>query len=693
MQFERKELTNEELIAIYRQLLLPRLIEEKMLVLLRQGRISKWFSGIGQEAIAIGAALALQQDEWIMPLHRNLGVFTARNMPLHKLFMQWQGSPDGYSKGRERSFHFGSREHHICGMISHLGPQLAIADGVALAHKLRQENKVSLAFTGDGGTSEGDFHEALNVAAVWDLPVIFIIENNGYGLSTPVNEQYRCQNLVDKAKGYGMEGVQIDGNNILSVYDTIKGVREYCIREQKPYLVECLTFRMRGHEEASGTKYVPKELFDQWGQKDPVLNFEMYLLQQKVLNSDTVNAIREELKKYIESELKIGFDARPVEPNTEEEVGDVYKARTISSELRTSSLEAGTGPSVHSSQLTAQGSDPHNSQLTAQSSQLEAAPQKRLIDAIKEGLHQSTQAHDNLVLMGQDIAEYGGAFKITEGFVEEFGKSRVRNTPLCESAIVGTALGLSLEGFKSMMEMQFADFVTVGFNQIINNLAKIHYRWGQHADVVIRMPTGGGVGAGPFHSQSNEAWFVHTPGLKVVYPSTPMDAKGLMIAAINDPNPVMYFEHKALYRSISGPVPAEYYEVEIGKARHVQPGDDLSIITYGSGVHWALDYAAEHLDISMDILDLRTLLPLDYDAIRAAVSRTGKVLILHEDTLTGGIGGEVAAWISEHCFEMLDAPVMRCASLDTPVPFNIELEKNFLANARLHQYVQQLMNY
>jgi 2-oxoisovalerate dehydrogenase E1 component len=661
MQFERKEFSNDQLISIYKKLLLPRLIEEKMLVLLRQGRISKWFSGIGQEAIAVGATMALQQDEWIMPLHRNLGVFTTRNMPLHKLFKQWQGNQDGYSKARERSFHFGSREHHICGMISHLGPQLAIADGVALAYKLREESKVSLAFSGDGGTSEGDFHEALNVAAVWDLPVIFLIENNGYGLSTPVNEQYRCESLVQKAIGYGMEGVRIDGNNVLSVYDTIKGVRDYCIREQKPYLIECMTFRMRGHEEASGTKYVPKELFDEWGKKDPVLNYEMYLLHEKVLSSDMVNQLREETKEYIESELKIGFESPAIAVSTEAELKDVYAP----------AVKAETHPPAV---------DQHTRQL-------------RLIDGIKEGLHQSMKEHENLILMGQDIAEYGGAFKITEGFVQDFGKARVRNTPLCESAIVGSALGLSLEGFKSMMEMQFADFVTVGFNQIVNNLAKIHYRWGQPADVVIRMPTGGGVGAGPFHSQSNEAWFTHTAGLKVVYPATPMDAKGLLIAAINDPNPVMYFEHKALYRSISGPVPEEYFEIPIGKARIVQGGDDLSIITYGSGVHWALDYAAEHLDVSIDILDLRTLLPLDYDAIRTTVSRTGKVLILHEDTLIGGIGGEISAWITEHCFEMLDAPIMRCASLDTPVPFNIELENNFLARARLDKYVQELVNY
>ncbi|HQZ50364.1 MAG: dehydrogenase E1 component subunit alpha/beta [Chitinophagaceae bacterium] len=672
MIFDRKDLSDKQLIDFYKNLLWPRMIEEKMLVLLRQGKISKWFSGIGQEAIAVGATLALQEDEWIMPLHRNLGVFTTRNMPLQKLFKQWQGAQDGYSKGRERSFHFGNREHHICGMISHLGPQLAIADGVALAYKLRKEQKVSLAFTGDGGTSEGDFHEALNTAAVWDLPVIFIIENNGYGLSTPVNEQYRCINLIDKAKGYGMEGIRIDGNNLLEVYDTIKGVREYCINNQKPYLIECMTFRMRGHEEASGTKYVPQDLFKLWEMKDPIKNYEQFLLENNVLNETTIATIRKEFKEKIESELAIGYDSKPMVVDTEAEMEDVY-ART---EVRGQKTEVRVVDNSES-----------NSDLGLQTSEL------RLIDAIKDGLHQSMQKHPNLILMGQDIAEYGGAFKITEGFVEEFGKARVRNTPLCESAIVGAALGLSLEGYKSMMEMQFADFATVGFNQIINNLAKIHYRWGQNADVVIRMPTGGGVGAGPFHSQSNEAWFVKTPGLKVVYPSTPIDAKGLMIAAINDPNPVLFFEHKALYRSVSGEVPEEYYEIEIGKARHVREGDEVSIITYGAGVHWAEDYAAEHPEISIDILDLRTLLPLDYFAIREAVQRTGRVLLLHEDTLIGGIGGEIAAWIAENCFGLLDAPVLRCASLDTPIPFNLELEQNFMAKGRLDETVQKLLSY
>ncbi|MEO9023161.1 MAG: dehydrogenase E1 component subunit alpha/beta [Ginsengibacter sp.] len=678
MQFHRNNLSDETLIELYKDLLLPRMIEEKMLLLLRQGKVSKWFSGIGQEAISVGATFALSPDEWIMPLHRNLGVFTTRKMPLPDLMKQWQGALDGYTKGRERSFHFGNKEHFICGMISHLGPQLSVADGAALAYKLKKEEKVSLAFTGDGGTSEGEFHEALNVAAVWDLPVIFIIENNGYGLSTPVSEQYRCESLVDRAKGYGMGGVQIDGNNVLTVYETVKGVREFCIRNQKPYLIECMTFRMRGHEEASGVKYVPKEMFEEWIKKDPIKNYEHFLVEEKVLSNSEIADIKNDIKHYIENsplmpEGGIGNHPAEISRISKRELDDVYAKRTISfessklnySQKKTSDIPLGHGGSRG----------------------------VRFIDAIKEALYQSMIAHPNLILMGQDIAEYGGAFKITEGLLNEFGKERVRNTPLCESAIVGTGLGLSLEGYKSVMEMQFADFVTVGFNQIINNLAKIHYRWGQHADVVIRMPTGAGVGAGPFHSQSNEAWFVHTPGLKVVYPSTPQDAKGLLIAAINDPNPVLFFEHKALYRSISADFPEEYYETEIGKARQVRTGTEVSIITYGMGVIWATEYANDHPEISIDILDLRTLLPLDYKAIRISVNNTGKILVLHEDTLTGGIGGEVAAWIAQNCFEFLDAPVMRCASMDTPIPFNPELEKNFLAKSRLDEMVQKLIHY
>lgn len=656
--YERGSLSNEELLDIYTRILTPRMIEEKMLNLLRQGKVSKWFSGIGQEAIAVATAWVLEEDEYILPMHRNLGVFTARGIPFARLFKQWQGTYNGFSKGRERSFHFGTNAYHIVGMISHLGPQLALADGIALASKLKRENKVTAVFSGEGGTSEGDFHEALNVAAVWELPVIFIVENNGYGLSTPTNEQFRCENIADKGIGYGMRSLTVDGNNILEMVHTLKELREWCIREQKPVLLECRTFRMRGHEEASGTKYVPTHLFEEWGKKDPVANYETWLIQSGLLDDTARNSIRLSITQTIETGLKEGFAEAEVQPDTDSELKDVY------------------APFVP----------------VAVEPRVSAQTEKRMVDAISDGLWQAMKKHDNLVLMGQDIAEYGGVFKITDRFLEAFGKDRVRNTPICESAILGAAVGLSIKGMKSMVELQFADFVTSGFNQVVNNMAKMHYRWGQNVDCVLRMPTGAGVGAGPFHSQSNEAWFFHTPGLKIVYPSTAHDAKGLLLSAFEDPNPVMFFEHKAMYRSISGPVPDDYFTIPIGKARTVQSGEELTIITYGMGVHWAVK-AADELGIDAEILDLRSLVPLDYEAISMAVRKTGKVLVLHEDTLTGGIGAEISAWINEHLFEHLDAPVMRCASLDTPIPFAIPLEQNFLASSRLAAVLEQLSSY
>lgn len=657
--FNRRRYDNETLINLYKAILKPRMIEEKMLLNLRLGKISKWFSGIGQEAISVGVTMAMQPDEYILPMHRNLGVFTSREIPLDKLFMQLQGSFDGFSKGRERSFHFGTNDYHIVGMISHLGPQMGIADGIALASRLKKEKKITCVFTGDGGTSEGDFHESLNVAAVWDLPVIFIIENNAYGLSTPVNEQYKAKRLADKGIGYGMEAYQIDGNNILEVYHWINELSAQIKENPRPVLLECMTFRMRGHEEASGVKYVPKELFEEWERLDPVMNFESYLINENVITKNKVKLIRDKFKTEIENGLEVAFAQPKIKPDTTYELSDVYA--------------------------------PHKQ--VAIKPESDKKTNKRFVDAVSDGLRQSMKKFDNLILMGQDIAEYGGVFKVTEGFVNEFGKERVRNTPLCESAIVGAALGLSIKGYKSMVEMQFADFVTCGFNQIINNLAKIHYRWGQNADVVIRMPSGGGVGAGPFHSQSNEAWFVHTPGLKVVYPSSPYDAKGLLAASIEEPNPIIFFEHKALYRSVSENVPDDYYTIEIGKARKVLEGSDVSIITYGMGIHWTTDVLKNMPNVSADVIDLRTLLPIDYDAIIESVRKTGKVIILHEDTLIGGIGGEIAAHISENCFESLDAPVVRSASLNTPVPFALELEQNFFPKHRFKEQLQKLLDY
>ena len=713
MYFDRAGITNRKLIDIYRSLLMPRMIEEKMLKLLRQGRISKWFSGIGQEAISIGSSLALRQDEYILPLHRNLGIFTTRQVPLSRLFAQFQGKRSGFTKGRDRSFHFGSKEHHIIGMISHLGPQLGVADGIALSHTLKQEHKVVLVFCGDGGASEGDFHEALNVASVWNLPVLFLIENNGYGLSTPSAEQFKHKHFIDKGHGYGIEAYQMDGNNVLEVYHLVKKIARKVRRRHRPVLLEAITFRMRGHEEASGTKYVPEALLAKWARKDPINNFEQFLLNENILDGITREEIIKSIKRDIEEALETAYadsfpafdevnecsdvyccpDGREISTGSDgaeisseqegEENGSERKGTEIGPELQA----AETGPEQYGTMI---GSEQEGTEIGPE---LSEKVSMRFVDAIRDGLDLACEKHPELVLMGQDIAEYGGVFKVTEGLVKKYGKHRIRNTPLCESAILGTSLGLSIAGMKSMVEMQFADFISSGFTQVINNLAKVHYRWGQNADVVIRMPTGAGVNAGPFHSQSNEAWFTHTPGLKVVYPSSPYDAKGLLLMAFEDPNPVMFFEHKKLYRSIREEVPVDYYTIPFGKARKITEGKDLTIISYGLGVLWAQESIKSFPEYSIELIDLRTLLPWDKKMVSESIRKTGKVMILHEDTLTGGTGAEIAAYIAEHLFEYLDGPVVREGSLDTPVPFSSSLEENFFPVNRFREKLVSLMEY
>jgi 2-oxoisovalerate dehydrogenase E1 component len=657
LTYNRKGYSDKQLIELYKSILKPRLIEEKMLILLRQGKISKWFSGIGQEAISVGVANAVNFDEYILPLHRNLGVFTTRKIPLHRLFSQWQGKKGGFTKGRDRSFHFGTQEYKIIGMISHLGPQMGVANGVALGDVLRKEQKVTTVFSGDGGSSEGDFHEALNVAAVWDLPVLFCIENNGYGLSTPSSQQFKCKQLADRAIGYGMESHIINGNNILEVYATVRKIAQSVRENPRPVLLEFMTFRMRGHEEASGTKYVPTELLEKWAFYDPVRNYQNFLRKERILTEEMEILIKQEIVHEINEHLAIAFEEKEITSTIENELADVYK---------------------------------HVNYI--ETKQSEKNTKIRLVDAISNGLKQSMQRHSNLVIMGQDIADYGGVFKITEGFLNEFGKERVRNTPICESTIIEAAFGLSANGYKSVVELQFSDFITSGFNPVINLLAKSYYRWSQNSDTVLRMPCGAGVGAGPFHSQTNEAWFTKTPGLKVVYPAFPFDAKGLLATSIEDPNPVLFFEHKALYRSVYQDVPDNYYTIPLGKASLVEEGFDISIITYGAGVHWALNEVKTH-QISADILDLRSLQPLDTEAIYTSVKKTGRVLILQEDTLFGGIASDISALISENCFQYLDAPIQRVGSIETPIPFAKNLENLYLPKSKLYDKILKVLNY
>ena len=655
--FDSKDLDDGTQLSLYRRMLKPRLIEEKMLILLRQGKISKWFSGIGQETISVGVASVLNADEYLLPMHRNLGVFTTREIPLYRLFSQWQGKANGFTNGRDRSFHFGTQEFKIVGMISHLGPQFGVADGIALGNVLKGNKQVCAVFTGEGGTSEGDIHEALNVASVWQLPVLFCIENNGYGLSTPTSQQYNCDHLVDRAKGYGMEGHRIQGNNILEVYHNLKDIVSSMRENPRPVMVEFETFRMRGHEEASGTKYVPQELMEQWALKDPIKTYETYLKTTGVLTEVKEAEFKEQIREEINEHLSMAFDEPEVSSTEIKELNDVFQESVI------------------------EDVDPSDKQQ-----------ELRLVDAIAQGLGQAMEQHDNLVIMGQDIAEYGGVFKITEGLLERFGSGRVRNTPICESAILSAAMGLSINGFKAVVEMQFADFVSSGFNPIVNYLAKTNYRWGQNADVVVRMPCGAGVGAGPFHSQTNEAWFTHTPGLKVVYPAFPDDAKGLLAASIADPNPVLFFEHKALYRSVRGMVSENYYHLPLGKANVLTRGEEVTIITYGAGVHWALELD-EALKNKCRIVDLRCLMPLDKETIIRAVKATGKVLLLQEDSAFGGIGSDLSAMIAETCFEYLDAPIRRVASLETPIPFAAALETQYLAKSRLVRTLKELLAY
>lgn len=657
----QKKISEKKALELYRNLLLPRRIEERMLNLLRQNKISKWFSGIGQEAIAVGVASVLNDKDYILPMHRNLGVFTTRGVDFYKLFCQLFGKADGFTGGRDRSFHFGVMEHRISGMISHLAATMPIADGLALASKLKGSDFVAVSFCGDGATSEGDFHEALNLAAVWELPVIFVIENNGYGLSTPTDEQFACEKLSDRAIGYGMEGAYIDGNDIFEVMDTVEKARKNALNG-KPTLIEAKTFRVRGHEEASGTFYVPDEKLEKWKEKDPISRYEEWLLENNIINNqESLDGIKSEIDELIREPLDRALNASEPTFDLKEELTGV------------------TAPFEPESVVLSNGS----------------SSEKRFVDAIQFSLKQAFEEDDSYLILGQDIAEYGGVFKVTEGFVEQFGKERIRNTPIIESGAIGCAIGLALEGYKPVVEMQFADFISCGYNQIVNNLAKAHYRWMPPLNITIRAPHGAGVGAGPFHSESPEGWFMQHPGLKILVPSSVEDAQNLLYSALHDPNPVLFFEHKKLYRSIRETTPDHCIPEKLGKAKIKRQGEDASIITYGMGVHWALEIAEEFAKtgIELEIIDLRCLAPIDMDTIKESVGRTNKVLLLQEPSQTLGPMSEISSIISEECFRELDAPIMRCSSLDMPIPFNKNLEKGYLANNRLNDVLEKLLSY
>ena len=653
-------MTNKFLLNMYEKLIIPRIIEEKMLLSLRKGKISKWFSGIGQEAISVGSTLALDKNDSIFPMHRNLGVFTTREVDLKSLFCQLIGKKGGFTKGRDRSFHFGLPDKNIIGMISHLAAMLPVANGYGLSYKLKNKKNVALAYIGDGATSEGDFHEALNLASVWNLPVIFLIENNGYGLSTPVVEQFKCEKLSDRALGYGIKGETINGNDIIEVYNVIKNAVKRAKQNKGPTLIEAMTFRMRGHEEASGTKYIDNKHFEKWKKKDPIKLFEFHLKKNEIIDDKYIKNKHSEIGSEVDLALEYAFNADKQTSTIVIESNDVF-CKSHFSKIEFSS----------------------------------DTKEMRLVDAVSNCLEQKMESDENVLIMGQDIAEYGGVFKITDGFVEKFGKERVRNTPIIESGIIGAAMGLSLNGFKPIVEMQFSDFVSCGFNQIVNNIAKNHYRWNYPVNVTIRMPSGGNVAAGPFHSQSSEAWFLHVPGIKIVYPAFPDDAKGLLNSSIDDPNPVLFFEHKALYRSIKNQVPQNLYNLEIGKGKIRKKGKDLTIISYGLAVHWALEKAMKLKDdIDVEVVDLISIYPYDKDIISKSVKKTNRVIILHEANLTGGVGAEISAFINEELFEYLDAPVTRLASLDTPVPFSSNLEKEiYFPLNRIENKIEKIIKY
>ena len=691
----------------YAYMKLTREFDARFESLLLTGRVAKWYSEVGNEATTVPAGLALGRGDVLCTLHRDLGAIVAyyldpaRTFPalfagpdpahrapdprpdpetlLRTLACQLLGKHEGFSNGVERSFHYGFLAEEMgirhVGMISHLGSMIPVAAGCAFALKQRGTDGVAINFIGDGGTSTGDFHEGLNMAAVWDLPLVLIVENNRYAFSTPVSQQFRAERLSDRGVGYGIAAETVDGNDPDAMATTVARAVARARAGRGPTLIEALLGRLRGHSEGDDSlKVVPASELARYRAEDPVPAYAHRLEASGAVERSDLARVEERVGELVEAAIAAGLEAETPRPTT--------------------ALRSALAPAEDAAVTPQVDVEPPPLPFERRRPQLQVEP-STYVAAIHRALTEEMERDPAVVLMGQDIGVFEGAFRATRGLHERWPE-RVLDTPIAESGAIGVAIGAALFGYRPIVEMQFADFVSCGFNQLVNVAAKLYYRWQVACPIVVRLPSGGGVGAGPFHSQNPEAWFAHVAGLKVVCPSTAVDARGLLKAAIRDPNPVIFLEHKYLYRRIKEPLPEGDGTTSIGVARTARRGSDLSLIAYGASTPICLEAAAELAaeGASVEVVDLRTLVPLDERAVLESARKTGRVLVVHEAQGTGGFGGEVAARVADRAFSFLDAPVRRLAYPDRPVPYAKVLEAELLPSAeRVIVAARELLSY
>lgn len=659
----------------YRFMLLTRRFEARISALGKEGKlVGGFFSSLGQEAISVGTTLALKPEDWVAPMIRNIGTVLVRGYTPAELFSQFLARRGGPNRGKDSNLHFGDPAHGVVGCISHLGPLVPIMTGVAMAGRMRGQGRVTMTYLGEGGCSVGDFHEGLNLAAVQKAPFVLVVENNGWSYSTPLESQTLVKDIASRAVGYGIRGLIGDGNDVVEVWKLTRRAVEDARAGGGPQLLEFKTFRRKGHAEHDDAKYVPREQVEAWTARDPIDRFEAWLRDHGKMTDAERRAIHGQIDRELAEGERIAAADRP--PDPAEAIRGVYADDAIVAVTPWARREG----------------DP----VTAEPTEVvppDAGGDVTYLEAIRRALFEEMERDDRVFCIGEDIGSYGGAFRVTQGLLEKFGAARVIDTPIAESATVGAALGAALAGMRPVVEFQFIDFISCAFNMIVQFVAKMRWRTGQAAPMVLRGPCGAGVHAGPFHSQTPEMWFVHTPGLKVVMPATPADARGLLKAAIRDDDPVVFLEHKYLYRRIKGSLPGGEGIVPIGRAALRAEGDDLTIVTYGAMVHTVMA-ALPDLGLSAEVIDLRTLCPLDRGAVVRSVRKTHKLMIVHEDTRTGGIAGEIAAVVNEEAFDALDGPIVRVTAPDAPVPFSPNLEEAFLpgvadvtmAARKLHRY-------